>query len=59
MAALFSSPSPPKVQPVDTRAADEAAAEALRKRKQAKGYRATILSQMTTGTQAPQQTFGA
>lgn len=59
MAGLFSSPSSPKVKPVDTKAIDEAAAEALRRRQQAKGYRATILSQMTPATPGLQQTLGS
>lgn len=58
MGGLFSAPSPPKVKPVETKAVDDAAAEALRRRQRAKGYRSTILSQMAQG-QGPQQTLGA
>ena len=51
MASLFTSPpKPPKPKPVDDKAAAEATAEALRRRKAASGYRSTILSQMTQGS---------
>jgi len=61
MSSLFSSPSPPKVKPVDTKAIDEAAAEALRRRQQAKGFRSTILTQqmMAPPTSGLKQTLGA
>lgn len=60
MGGLFSKPKPPKIEPapkVEDKAIQEAAAEALRRRQRAKGYRSTILSQMAQG-QGPQQTFG-
>jgi hypothetical protein len=59
MSGLFSSPSPPKVAPVEDKAIAEAAAEALRRRQQAKGFRSTILSQMTPPTPGLQQTLGS
>lgn len=59
MSQLFSAPSPPKVKPVDNKAIAEATAEALRRRQQAKGYRATILSQMAGSASGPQQTIGS
>ena len=61
MSGLFSSPSPPKVKPVDTKAIDEAAAEALRRRQGAKGFRSTILSQqmMTQPASGLQTTLGS
>lgn len=61
MSGIFSSPSPPKVKPVDNKAIAEATAEALRRRQQAKGFRATILTQQMMGPQASglKQTMGS
>lgn len=59
MGGLFSAPSPPKVKPADNKAIAQATAEALRRRQQAKGYRATILSQMASPSGGPQQTLGS
>lgn len=59
MGGLFSAPKPPKIDSaptVEDKAVQEAAAEALRRRQKAKGYRSTILSQMAGGLQ---QTFGS
>lgn len=44
MAGLFSSPSVPSVKPVDNKAVEQAAAEALARRQRAKGFRSTILN---------------
>lgn len=61
---LFSSPSPPKVQPAPAasdKAVQEAAAEAARKRARARGFRSTILSKDFLAPDAPvlKQQLGA
>ena len=68
MAGLFSSQKPPRIvrqtEPViksDTKAVQEAVAEANRKRRTARGFRSTILSNMMNPAGASQagQTFGS
>jgi len=62
MSSLFSSPKLPKVSPaplVEDKAIQEAAAEALRRRQMARGFRSTILSQMTQQTPGLKTTLGS
>ena len=67
MASMFSSPAVPKAQPLpgpvkDTdKLAQEAAAEAARKRRGAAGYRSTILAtnMMDRGAPALKDTLGS
>ncbi len=56
MAGLFSSPSPPKTTPSPKRsdkAVQQAAAEAARKRRNATGFRSTILSKQFLSADSP------
>lgn len=64
MSGLFSSPKPPKVEPapkIEDKAVQEAAAEAVRRRQRARGFRSTILSQQMMTQPAPglQTTLGS
>lgn len=58
-------PSAPKPQPQpappkeEDKAVQEASAEALRRRKLARGYKSTILNEMASGVAQGQTTFGA
>lgn len=62
---LGGGPSAPKPQPQqaapkeEDKAVQEASAEALRRRKQARGYKSTILNEMASGNAQGQTTFGA